>query len=155
MIWETAGHPVRAGLKVWQPYEYLTWPVQKALLRAAAVAVQLAAGGRITARGVLGAAIRPAPQGRVYDGDRPSPYRNVWRDLAYAARHTMNRARTDRAAARQLLDLATTNCRTRDRCKLEILILQRLGIPTDFLPDVAELDRLFPAGQPVTVAGRR
>jgi TniQ len=82
LVWETAGHPVRAGLKVWQPSEYLTWPVQKAMLRAAAVAVQLAADGRITARGVLGTAIRPTPPRRVYDGDRPSPYRNVWRDLA-------------------------------------------------------------------------
>jgi hypothetical protein len=155
LVWKTAGHPVRAGLKLWQPYEYLAWPVQKAMLRAAAVAVQLAAEGRITARGVLGPAIRPPTPGRVYNGDRPSPYRNVWRDLAHAARDTMNRARTDRAAARQLLDLATTNRRTRERYELEVLILQRLGIPADFLPDAAELDRLFPADQPMTAAGRR
>lgn len=59
LIWETVGQPVRAGMGIWKPYEHMDWPTQETMLHAAAVALQLAADGRITACGVLGAAIQP------------------------------------------------------------------------------------------------
>src|SRR5271163_3818103 len=58
-VWEAAGRPERGGLAVWKPYEQLEWDVQDAMLHAAAAAVHLAADGLITARGALGAALRP------------------------------------------------------------------------------------------------
>jgi len=52
--------------------------------------------------------------------------------------------------------------RSRELHEREIAFLRRHGVPASFLPDTAELDRLFPteqaplrAGQPVTAAGRR
>lgn len=162
LIWHTAGHPVRAGLGTWQPYEQLPWSTQERMLHAAAVALQLAADGRITARGVLGSTIQPATPHRVYDGDPPSPYRTVWIDLNRAAQDALDLARTNRNAARQLLGLVTMGRRGRELHEREIAFLQRNGVPASFLPDAAELDRLFPteeaperAGQPVAPAGRR
>ncbi|MEW2386314.1 TniQ family protein [Micromonospora sp. NPDC047707] len=155
LIWETAGHPVRAGLKIWQPYEYLSWPVQEMMLHAAAVAVQLAADGRIAARGVLGAAIQPAAPYGAHDGDPPSPYRSVWLGLNAAVQEALDHARAELASARQLLGLLTMGSRRREVWEREVIFLQDNGVPTDFLPGAAELDRLFPCGQPVTAAGRR
>jgi len=103
LIWQTAGHPVRAGLGTWQPYEQLLWPTQETTLHAAAVALQLAADGRITARGSLGPTIQPTAPKKVYDGDPPSPYRTVWIDPNNAARDALDLARTKPNAARQLL----------------------------------------------------
>jgi hypothetical protein len=57
LVWRATGRPERAELSVWQPYEQLDWATQEAMLHAAATALQLAAEGRITARGVLGGAV--------------------------------------------------------------------------------------------------
>jgi TniQ len=39
-IWRATGRPVRAGLKVWRPFERLDWPRQEAMLEAAAGAAR-------------------------------------------------------------------------------------------------------------------
>ncbi len=63
--------------------------------------------------------------------------------------------------ARQLLALLTMGSHRREVHEREIAFLQDNGVPAGFLPDAAELDRLFPvgvpqrAGQPVIAAGRR
>jgi TniQ len=161
LIWHTAGHPVRAGLRTWQPYEQLPWPIQEAMLHAAAAALQLAADGRITARGVLGSAIQPSALSRVYEGDPPSPFRTAWIDFAAAAQEALDQARTDPDGARRLLALLTMSSRTREAQEREIGFLRDNGVPAGFLPGAAELDRLFPVstpgntGQPVTTEGRR
>jgi hypothetical protein len=161
LIWQTAGHPVRAGLRTWQPYEQLPWPIQEAMLHAAAAALQLAADGRITARGVLGSAIQPSALNRVYEADPPSPFRTAWIDFAAAAQEALDQARTHPDGARRLLALLTMSSRTREAQEREIGFLRDNGVPAGFLPGAAELDRLFPVstpgttGQPVTTAGRR
>jgi hypothetical protein len=155
LIWETIGHPVRAGLGTWQPYEQLKWPTQETMLHAAAVALQLAADGRITARGVLGAAVQPAPARWAYAGDPLSPPGTAWPDLTAAAEAALDQARTEPDGARQLLRLLTMGSRRREVWERDIAFLQDNGVPADFLPGAAELDRLFAAGQPVTAAGRR
>jgi len=73
-IWQGTGRPERGGLNVWRPYEQMDWPMQEAMLHAAATALQLAADGLITARGALGSALRPAAHRHVYDGDQPSQH---------------------------------------------------------------------------------
>ncbi|MFI6909601.1 TniQ family protein [Nonomuraea sp. NPDC050394] len=72
-IWREADHQRRTGLKVWRPYEYLRSEVQEAMLEGAAVALQLAATGEITARGSLSHLVGPQRHPPVYDGDPPPP----------------------------------------------------------------------------------
>lgn len=90
-VWREAGRPQRGGLTVWRPYEALDWPVQEAMLHAAAF--RPAAGRRrhhYPARGTrLRRAARPPgarlrrrpaaprpvgrPDGRSERGGRPGP----------------------------------------------------------------------------------
>lgn len=71
-IWDAAGSPPRAGLKVWRPYEALGAPRQEAMLEAAACALDLIQAGKITAYGTLGHLLTGQPSQHVYDGDRPA-----------------------------------------------------------------------------------
>ncbi|WP_322755570.1 TniQ family protein [Frankia sp. Cas3] len=64
-VWQATGRPVRAGLRVWRPYEQLDWPLQEAMLHAAAVTLCLAADQRIAPRGTLGPALAEPPHERV------------------------------------------------------------------------------------------
>ncbi|WP_258725230.1 TniQ family protein [Cellulomonas sp. NS3] len=161
LVWQSSGHPVRAGLRLWQPYEHLPWGTQETMLHAAAVPLQLATDGRIAARGVLGAAIQPAPWRQVYAGDPPSRYRAVWLDAAAAAQTMLDHARTDRASARQVLAVLTKGRPHRAVHEREIAFLQRNSVPAGFLPDADELDLSFPVdlregtGQPGAEAARR
>jgi hypothetical protein len=134
-VWRTAGLPERAGLTVWRRYEHLPWTTQKHLLHAAAVALQLAAEGRICARGVHGPALAPLAYHPVHEGDRPPPDLNA---LALAA---INQTRTDRDAARQLLQMLTFACRTLARFEEQRAYLYGVGIPAAFLPSASELGR--------------
>jgi len=81
------------------------WPTQETMLHAAAVALRLAADGRITARGVLGSAVQPAPPRWAYAGDPLAPHSTTWPDLTAAAEAALDQARTETDAARQLLGL--------------------------------------------------
>jgi hypothetical protein len=141
-IWQATGHPYRAGLNVWQPYENLPWATQEVLLQAAATALHLAADGQITARGVHRGALHSAVHQHVYDGDRPSPHQTAWQEALAALEAAVVRARSDRVAARHLLTLLTHGCRTRDRFEQERAYLFGAGIPADFLPSASELGRV-------------
>lgn len=141
-VWEAAGRPERGGMAIWKPYEQLDWDDQEAMLHAAAAALQLAADGQITARGVLGSALRPAPHRHVYGGDQPSsPRPSAWDELMAAVSDAVAVARTDRDAARQLLVLLTIGCRTLDRFEEERSYLFGIGIPAGFLPSAREIGR--------------
>ena len=129
-------------MAIWKPYEQLDWDDQEAMLHAAAAALQLAADGQITARGVLGSALRPAPHRHVYGGDQPSsPRPSAWDELMAAVSDAVAVARTDRDAARQLLVLLTIGCRTLDRFEEERSYLFGIGIPAGFLPSAREIGR--------------
>jgi hypothetical protein len=108
---------------------------------AAATALQLAADGRITARGVLGSALAPSRPRHVYDGDQPSPNVNAWQEAIAQMEAVITLARTDRDTARKLLALLTIGCRTRDRFEDERAYLFGVGIPAGFLPSARELGR--------------
>lgn len=140
-IWQETGHPERAGLNVWRPYEHLGDEVREAMLDAAAIALQLAADGLITARGRLGSALQ-TPLYSVYDGDEPSPLQRAWQDAMDSWEEALTQARTDPATARQLLGLLTGGCRTLDGFEKERASLYDLGIPANFLPSARELGRL-------------
>ncbi|MFE2738683.1 hypothetical protein [Streptomyces sp. NPDC059349] len=111
------------------------------MLDAAATALQMAAGGLITARESLGSVLQ-APLHYVYDGDEPSPYRNAWQDAMTAMEAALTSARTDPASARQLLGLLTGGCRTLVSFEQERSYLSGAGVPAEFLPTARELGRL-------------
>jgi len=113
--------------------------MQEAMLHAAATALQLVASGRITARGTLGSALKPAPYRHVYDGDQPSPHgpsphHNAWQEAMAEVEAAITLARTDRDTARQLLALLTIGCRTLDRFEEERAYLFDIGIPATSFP---------------------
>jgi hypothetical protein len=140
-IWQATGHPERAGLNVWRPYEQMGEDIREAMLDAAATALQLAADGAITARGRLGSALQSLHH-HIYDGDRPSPYRN-----APAGRHDRDGSGSRSGPYRpryrgQLLALLTVGCRTLDRFEEERSYLFGTGVPAEFLPSARELGRV-------------
>jgi hypothetical protein len=145
-IWEATGRRPRAGLNVWQPYENLKPEMQQAMLHAAATAIQLAADGHITARGVLGSALHP-PRQHVYDGDPPAARRTddaaqasaSWREAMAQVEAALVRARTDAQTAKQLLAMLTIGCRTLDRFEEQRSYLFGAGVPAEFLPDARQL----------------
>ncbi len=137
-IWSATGHPCRAGLSLWRPYEQLDPQRQQQLLEAAATAMELAETGTITARGTLAPLLTRESHPPVYDGDQPSKRD---RELFLARRELdaeIDAARTDPARARQILTQFTAGLSLRafDRQR-EFLI--NIGIPARFLPDAHEL----------------
>jgi hypothetical protein len=148
-IWRATGRPVRAGLKVWRPFERLDWPRQEAMLEAAAIALHLAETGAITARGTLGPLLSPEPPRAVYDGDERARAAYQWKRAQEELSAAIAAARTDPGAARQMLGILTYGCRTLTSFDRERQYLIDLGIPAGFLPGAGELgcaDLL--AGQP-------
>lgn len=91
----------------------------------------------------------------MYHGDRPSPSGTAWPDLTGAAETALDQARTESNGARQLLGLLTMGSHRRETWERQITFLKDVGVPAGFLPDGAELDLQFPAGQPATAAARR
>jgi hypothetical protein len=138
-IWQATGRPERGGLNVWQPYEQMDWPMQQAMLHAAATALQLAADRRITARGTLGSALQLPVGQHIYDGDRLAPCQSAWQEAMAEVETAITLARTDRDTARQLLALLAIGCRTLDRFEEQRAYLFGIGIPAEFLPGAHEL----------------
>jgi hypothetical protein len=138
VIWQGTGAPIRGGLKVWRPYERLGWPIQQAMLSAAAAALHLAGTGEITARGTLGRYLACKPHRDVYEGDR-----RAWEMKQAAAEldAMIGRARTDPGAARQILAILTIGSRTVASFYRERQFLAGLGIPLQLLPDHRALGR--------------
>jgi hypothetical protein len=147
-IWTATGRPLRGGLNAWQPYEVLKPEMQQAMLHAAAAALQLAADGQITARGVLGSALQ-TPRRQVFNGDPPTPSRpdyaaqtrTSWAEAMAEIEAALVRARTDGQTAKQLLVMLTIGCRTLDRFEEQRSFLFGAGVPAEFLPDARYLGR--------------
>ncbi|HEX8345304.1 MAG TPA: TniQ family protein, partial [Actinoplanes sp.] len=141
LIWQTVGQPERAGLRVWQPYEYLDWPRQQMMLHAAATALDLVARGAIVARGTLGRLLTPEPHQVVYAGNEPSRAAVLWREVQRAFDEMLERAHYEPEIAEQLLSLFTLTCRTAEAYDRERDYVIGLGIPAEFLPTAAATGR--------------
>lgn len=151
-IWDQTGRPARAGLPVWRPYELMDWPMQEAMLQAAAVACHLVQTQAIEACGTLGPALAFRPHRPVYAGDQPDPAILRWREIMRGCEAAMAAARCDLPAARQMLILFTHRCRTVESFHAERQFLIDVGgIPAELLPGPAELGRsdLLTADRPV------
>jgi len=133
-VWRATGRPVRAGLTVWRPYEQLDWPLQEAMLHAAAAALRLAADRRITPQGTLGPALAEPPHERVYDGDDPRRRPMTGPDFATAMNAWVGQARADLEPARCLLRLLTAfDSSPANAVKQRYFLISELGIPPEFL----------------------
>lgn len=142
-VWQATGRPVRAGLRVWRPYEQLDWPLQEAMLHAAAVTLHLVANRRVTPRGTLGSALAEPPHERVYDGDDPRRRPMATLDLATAIDAWLDTARTDPETARGLLRTLTTfDPSPANVARQRHFLISQAGIPPEFL----RLD-LMPTGR--------
>jgi hypothetical protein len=160
-IWDAAGLPQQAGLKMWQPYEVLGGQRQEAILKAAAFALDLIQGGSVHTRGTLGRLLVPEPDLDVYAGDAPAPpcppeparearavLRRSWEQAREDAQAWFRAARADPAAARQILGALTRCARTRQEYDRERDFMISCGVPGSFLPQ-------WPTGAgPALPAGR-
>ena len=145
-IWDATGWSPRAGLNVWRPYEALGAQRQQAMLEAAACALDLIQAGKITTCGTLGHLLTSQPHQHVYEGDRPSPaqeagatirdtLRRSWEQARQDVEDWFQTARTDPAAARQILGILTHYSRTREAFDRERRFMIGYGIPDSFLPE--------------------
>jgi hypothetical protein len=149
-IWQATGQRTRAGQTLWHPYETLTWPVQQAMLHAAAVALDLIETGQITAGGSLGPVLHDGPHRPVHDGGpttrptrshqitRPEQITTAGQAVMASLREVIDIARHDPGAAQRLLATLTSVARTQasyDRARTPMI---EMGVPVEFLPTYQE-----------------
>lgn len=137
-IWQASGHPPRAGLSVWRPYEKLDWPRQQAMLEAAATALDLVETGAITAHGSLGHLLavqphHPADRGSASSA-QTSDVADSWKLAMDAMNKAVREAQEDPAAARRFLTMLTYGCRTPACFESRRRDLIALGVPEPHLP---------------------
>lgn len=138
-IWTHSGHPVRAGLAVWRPFEAVPWAVQAQLLEAAATALHLLHIGLLTGRGAETSLFEPWPVRHVDAGmlriQRAAPVSGLDPRVALraAAEEALDAARADPDAASTLYAFLLTGCRDAravDRLRADLV---ELGIPAEHL----------------------
>ena len=123
-VWEHCGHPFRAGLYSWQPFEALHRPVQQQLLEAAAAAIELIEAGSLTALGTSAYLLRPEPNPRISDGTPRGPLTataqekptldELWKQATDALEVCIAAAKEDPVVAQRLSDFARYGCRSEE-----------------------------------------
>ncbi|MCX6497513.1 TniQ family protein [Arthrobacter sp. 2YAF22_2] len=149
-VWEHCGHPFRAGLYSWQPFETLHWPVQQQLLEAAAAAMELIEAGSLVALGTSAHLLRPEPNPRIGDGTRPGPLTataavqekptldELWKQATDALEVCIKAAKEEPAVAQQLFNFARYGCRSEESVRGLRQTFTELQIPLDFLSHIDE-----------------
>lgn len=142
-VWEHCGHPFRAGLYSWQPFETLHWPVQQQLLEAAAAAMELIEAGALTALGTSAYLLRPEPDPRISDGTPRGPLTataqekrtldELWKQATDALEVCIAAAKVDPVVAQPLYDFARYGCRSEESVRSLRQTFAELQIPLDFL----------------------
>jgi hypothetical protein len=130
-IWERSGHPVRAGLDAWRPFESLGAPVQRCILEAVATAIRMIEDGDIVARGTDAAFFLPEPPPPFSD-PRPPPV-SPWGRVAAAAAAAIDEARRDRQAAHALFSTVLFGRCDADAIRQVRKLLLEVGIPPEYL----------------------
>jgi hypothetical protein len=144
-VWEHCGHPFRAGLYSWQPFETLHWTAQQQLLEAAAAAMELIEAGSLTARGTSAHVLRPEPSSNIGDGTRPAPPTEtadaqekptldvLWKRALDSLDAAIAAAKEDPVVAKQLFDVARYGLRNEEAVRALRETFVELQIPLDFL----------------------
>lgn len=143
-LWDHCGHPFRAGLFSWQPFETLHWTRQQQLLEAAAAAMEMIEDGSLTARGTSAHLLRPEPNPLISDGTRPGPLTaaaaqkkptldELWKKVTDSLDASIAAAKKDPVVAQQLFDFARYGCRSDESARGLRDTFAELDIPLDFL----------------------
>lgn len=153
-VWEHCGHPFRAGLHSWQPFETLHWARQQQLLEAAAAAMEMIEDGTLTAIGTSAHLLLPEPKARISDGTPPRSLTGaagvqkqptmdeLWNQVTATRDACIAAARTDPVVARHLFDFARYGCRSEESARGLRDTFAELQIPLGFLSQT-EGDRPF------------
>jgi TniQ len=147
-VWEHCGHPFRAGLYSWQPFETLHRAAQQQLLEAAAAAMELIETGSLTALGTNANLLRPEPNPPISDGTRSGrptataearkkpTLAELWKQTTDALDVCIAAAREDPVVAQQLFDFARYGCRSEESVRGLRETFAELQIPLDFLSHI-------------------
>jgi hypothetical protein len=130
-VWERSGHPLRAGLWAWQPYEALGLPVQERVLEAAAVAIRMVETGAIAAPGAAAAFLLAEPPVPVIEGRLGSV--SPWRRVSEAATEAIEAARRDPRAAQELLRAILLGRTDEELVRRVRKLLLDVGVPSEML----------------------
>lgn len=136
-VWERCGHPLRAGLRVWRPYEILDPVVQLHMLEAVACAIELIELRVLCPRGEHGELFLSVPKAEFTNGlpagKRSREPINYWQETVKVINETIAEARYCPETARSLFALAC--CGRQDHELLEELhiIFVEEQIPLEFL----------------------
>lgn len=135
-IWHQCGYPLRAGLHIWKPYEYLSLPLQMMLLEASATAMGMFEAGKLQVSGKFFRLFLPDPMS---EDDWPPghlefvPMISQSRSFEDLFDQAVAKAKTDREAAQELRALYLWGRKDPDVIKQIDAIFLKLGIPFDFL----------------------
>jgi hypothetical protein len=143
-VWDRCGHPFRAGLHSWQPFEALHWTRQQQLLEAAAAAMEMIEDGTLTALGTSGYLLRPEPKASISSGTPPgSPTAGaaaqqptldeLWNTVTTTLDACIAAAKTDPVVAKHLFDFGRYGCRSEESVGGLTDAFAELQIPLDFL----------------------
>nr|WP_225667986.1 TniQ family protein [Arthrobacter sp. 147(2020)] len=144
-VWDHCGHPFRAGLHSWQPFETLHWTRQQQLLEAAAAAMEMIEDGSLTALGTSGHLLRPEPKAPISDGTPPGSLTGaagaqkqptldeLWNQVTTTLDTCIAAAKTDPVVAKHLFDFARCGCRSEESLRGLRDTFAELQIPLDFL----------------------
>lgn len=144
-VWDHCGHPFRAGLHSWQPFETLHWTRQQQLLEAAAAAMEMIEDGTLTALGTSGYLLRPEPKAPISDGTRPRSNTGtagrqkqptldeLWNQATTTLDTCIAAAKTDPVVAKHLFHFARYGCRSEESVRGLRDTFAELQIPLDFL----------------------
>jgi TniQ len=131
LIWERSGHPVRAGLGAWRPYESLDISLQLRALEAAATAIDMIETGQIVGRGTEAALLLPEPLAPIADDWQPPV--SCWRRVSDAAEEVISQARHDPEAAQGLFRAILFGRTDTDSMRQVRKLLLDVGIPPEHL----------------------
>lgn len=129
-IWESCGYPVRAGRRIWQPYETLSLDIQLQMLEATATAMHLIETGRLIAQGEQAKLLRPEPSKKIDEGHCSTKQLNHWEMALAAAEEAVASARHNPEAAQALFNAITLGCRTAEFIRRTQALLSEIGIPS-------------------------
>jgi len=138
-IWKNCGHPNRAGLYRWYPFEMLDLPVQLRLLEAAATAMHLIETRQIKAQGTLGHIFLPEPERVTAQGRKPALNQdpdedtiNSWSLVKDALEKAIVKARYDPETAKKLFDLVVYGKRDPKNIEETLNMFIGYGIPAEW-----------------------
>jgi hypothetical protein len=136
-VWESCGHPLRAGQSLWRPYEILDLAVQLQMLEATATAINMLEARAISPPGKLAELFWQEPQTRFTNGlptvERKKESVNYWQEAIKAINEALAEARHDPETARSLFNMVSWGRRDPESLRKLRDMFAKDGIPPEFL----------------------